>query len=76
MQSFMSFHNCDYHVVERSVSEDSIPPKEQWMQAIPAWRSIAPGVCLALDDFYGALYPGCFLNASHHRAKLDAEKLY
>jgi hypothetical protein len=71
-----SSNHSDYHVVVRSVSEDSIPPKGQWMQAIPAWRSIVPGVSLALDDFYGALYPGCSLNASHHRAKLDTEKLY
>jgi hypothetical protein len=71
-----SKNNCDYNAVASWVPENCIPPKPRWLQAIPAWRQILPGVDLSLEYFYEALFPKCPLNGSHHRAKGDTEKLY
>jgi hypothetical protein len=66
----------DYFAFANNIPAECFPPKEQWFQIVPVWRQIIPGIRLKLEHFYPALFPNCPLNESHHRAKVDAQKLY
>jgi len=67
---------CDYYALASTVSKDCIPPQERWLNAISGWRRILPSIHLGLLQFFHDMYPKSPLNDTHHRAKIDTQKLY
>ncbi|KAG4419819.1 hypothetical protein IFR04_007038 [Cadophora malorum] len=71
---------CDYHTLYKALStigrQGVLPAKESWLRPLLEWRKIVPGLSSwALEWSFDLMFPESDLK-SHHRARVDALKLF
>ncbi|KAH7419190.1 hypothetical protein BKA64DRAFT_699226 [Cadophora sp. MPI-SDFR-AT-0126] len=68
----------EYHVIHKNMPDADFPPKAQWLDCIPVWRRVIPGLfTFALATVFPFFFPDeKRLCNNAHRAEVDARKLF
>jgi hypothetical protein len=72
--------NVDYHVVEDFLAREELqynlmPPEENVMRVLHAWRELLPKVPCGLHKLFELVFPNSPLRYVHHIADVDTKKL-
>ena len=72
--------NVDYHVVSNFLTRENLqhklmPPEENVVRVLYAWRELLPKVDCRLDKLFALVFPESPLRDVHHVADIDTKKL-